>query len=237
MEDLYSISFEQILDYLAELGPRLDLKNNAYLQEALEYSYDTAPTTKPIMDSFYHDLPFMFDKERIRKMVDFNIGIDHLEGWVEQQLNGSTVGIRAYGSRQLHIVAGNGPVLGALTVIRGAVTARRHDHQGAVERSFTTGAIARTMVDMAPDHPLTKHLAVAYWRGGDEGLGIEDLPAAQHREDLRLGRLRLGQARHQVHPARHRANQPRPQTFGKHRRQGGAGKRGGDGGRRQPHRR
>ena len=118
MEDLYSISFEQILDYLAELGPRLALKDNAYLQEALAYSYDTAPTTKPIMDRFYQDLPFMFDKARIRGMVDFNIGIDHLEGWVEQQLNGCTVGIRAYGSRQLHIVAGNGPVLGALTVIR-----------------------------------------------------------------------------------------------------------------------
>lgn len=170
MEDLYSISFEQILDYLAELGPRLELSKNPYLQEALEYSYDTAPTTKPIMDAFYHDLPFMFDKERIRKMVDFNIGIDHLEGWVEQQLNGSTVGIRAYGSRQLHIVAGNGPVLGALTVIRGAVTRGDMIIKVPSNDPFTTGAIARTMVDMAPDHPVTKHLAVAYWRGGDEAL-------------------------------------------------------------------
>jgi hypothetical protein len=33
---------------------------------------------------------------------------------------------------------------------------------------FTALAIARTMVDMAPDHPLTKHLSVAYWKGGDE---------------------------------------------------------------------
>ncbi|HEX8056162.1 MAG TPA: long-chain-fatty-acyl-CoA reductase, partial [Novosphingobium sp.] len=95
MEDMYSVPFEGILDYLAELGPRLELGKNQYMQEALEYSYDTAPSTKPIVDAFYHDLPFMFDKERIRKMVDFNIGIDHLEGWVEQQLNGCTVGIRA----------------------------------------------------------------------------------------------------------------------------------------------
>ena len=84
---------DQILDYLAELGTRLDLKSNAYLQEALEYSYDTAPSTKPILDSFYHDLPLMFDKERIRRMVDFNIGIDHLEGWVEQELNLSLIHI------------------------------------------------------------------------------------------------------------------------------------------------
>ena len=108
MEDLYTLSFEQILDYLAELGTRLELKDNPYLQEALESSYATSPTTKPIMDSFFHDMPFMFDKERMRGMVDFNIGIDHLEGWVEKDINGSRIGIRAYGARTLHIVAGNG---------------------------------------------------------------------------------------------------------------------------------
>ncbi|MDE2303489.1 MAG: long-chain-fatty-acyl-CoA reductase, partial [Sphingomonadales bacterium] len=53
MEDLYTLSFEQILDYLAELGTKLTLKDNRWLQEALEYSYDTAPTTRPIMDSFF----------------------------------------------------------------------------------------------------------------------------------------------------------------------------------------
>lgn len=170
MEDLYTLSFDQILDYLAELGERLQLKDNPYLQEALEYSYAAAPTTKPIMDSFFHDMPFMFDKERIRRMVDFNIGIDYLEGWVEKAINGSKVGIRAYGARTLHIVAGNGPVLGALTVLRGAVTRGDTIIKVPSNDPFTTGAIARTMVDMAPDHPLTKHLAVAYWRGGDEAL-------------------------------------------------------------------
>jgi hypothetical protein len=31
---------------------------------------------------------------------------------------------------------------------------------------MTAGAIARTMAKMAPDHPITRHLAVAYWKGG-----------------------------------------------------------------------
>ena len=170
MEDLYEISFEDILDYLAELGERLDIRKNDYLLEAREYSYATAPTTKPIMDSFFHDMPFMFDKERIRGMVDFNIGIPYLEGWVSKPINGSHVAIRAYGARTLHIVAGNGPVLGALTILRGAVTRGDTIIKVPSNDPFTTGAIARTMVDMAPDHPLTKHLAVAYWRGGDEAL-------------------------------------------------------------------
>jgi hypothetical protein len=170
LEDLYTLSLDDILDYLGELGERCRLEDNPYLQEALEYSYDTAPTTKPIMDSFYHDLPFMFDKARIRDMVDFTIGIDYLEGWVQQPANGCDVGIRAYGARSLHIVAGNGPVLGALTIIRGAVTRGDTIIKVPSNDPFTTSAIARTMVDMAPDHPVTKHLAVAYWRGGDEAL-------------------------------------------------------------------
>jgi Acyl-CoA reductase (LuxC) len=170
MEDLYAISFDAILDYLAELGARLDIKKNDYLLEAREYSYATAPTTQPIMDKFYRDMPLMFDKERIRRMVDFTIGVPYLESWVEKAINGSKVAIRAYGARSLHIVAGNGPVLGALTILRGAVTRGDTIIKVPSNDPFTTGAIARTMVDMAPEHPLTKHVAVAYWRGGDEAV-------------------------------------------------------------------
>ena len=61
-------------------------------------------------------------------------------------------------------------MLGALTILRGAVTRGDTIIKVPSNDPFTTGAIARTMVDMAPDHPITKHLAVAYWRGGDEAL-------------------------------------------------------------------
>ncbi|MBW8785716.1 MAG: long-chain-fatty-acyl-CoA reductase [Novosphingobium sp.] len=170
MEDLYELTFEQILDYLGELGSRLDVRRNDYMHEARDHSYATAPTTKPIMDAFFEHIEPMFDRERIRRMVDFNIGVPYLEGWVEKPINGSKVAIRAYGARALHIVAGNGPVLGALTVLRGAVTRSDTIIKVPSNDPFTTGAIARTMVDMEPDHPITRHLAVAYWRGGDEAL-------------------------------------------------------------------
>ncbi len=29
-------------------------------------------------------------------------------------------------------------------------------------------ALARTMIDIDPNHPITKHISVAYWKGGDE---------------------------------------------------------------------
>jgi len=168
MADLYELSFDQILDYLGELGSRLEVGRNDYLREAREMSYATAPTTVPIMKAFFEHMPAMFDPRRIRDMCEFNIGIPYLEGWVQKSINGSNVGIRAYGSRALHIVAGNGPVLGALTILRGAVTRGDTIIKVPSNDPFTTGAIARTMVDMAPDHPITRHVAVAYWRGGDQ---------------------------------------------------------------------
>ena len=168
LDDLYQLSFEEILDYLEELGKLLHIEKNGHMQEACELSYLTAPATPPIVRGFYQHMPAMFDRERIRQMCDFTVGIPYLEGWVEQPINGSMVGIRAYGARSLHVVAGNGPVLGALSLIRGAVTRGDTIIKVPSNDPFTTGAIARTMVEFAPDHPITRHLAVAYWRGGDE---------------------------------------------------------------------
>ena len=143
MQDLYDLSFDQILDYLEELGQRLDINSNDHMREARELSYATAPTTKPILDTYYASMPAMFDRERIRRSTEFNIGIPYLEGWVETPINGSAVSVRAYGSRALHIVAGNGPVVGALSILRGAVT--RSDTLIKVPSNdpFTTGAIVR----------------------------------------------------------------------------------------------
>ena len=168
MADLYDLSLDDIIEFLVKVGKNLDFRKNDYLREAAEYSYQTAPTTPSIVDSFYTTLPMMFDRDRILQWVDNSVGREYLEGWVEKEINGSLFGVRAYGSRALHIVAGNGPTLGALTVLRGAVTRCDTIIKVPSNDPFTTGAIVRTMADVDPDHPVTKHVSVAYWRGGDE---------------------------------------------------------------------
>jgi hypothetical protein len=168
LDDLYQLKFDDILDYLEELGKHLDFNKNAYMQEACELSYHTAPITPRIVRGFYEHIPAMFDRNRIRRWCDLSVGIPYLEGWVDTPINGAIVSVRAYGARGLHIVAGNGPVIGALTLLRSAVTRSDTIIKVPSNDPFTTGAIARTMCDFAPDHPITKHLAVAYWRGGDD---------------------------------------------------------------------
>lgn len=171
MADLYSLSFEDILDYLAELGSRLHVETNEHLRQARDLSYLTAPTTPPIVDASYDSLHTYFDRDFVRENTEHLVGIRYLEGWVPQTTrNGQRFEVRCFGARTLHIVAGNAPAISAMTIIRNAVMRSDAIIKAPSNDPFTALAIARTMCDMAPDHPLTKHLTVAYWRGGDLAL-------------------------------------------------------------------
>ena len=169
LADLYTLSFDDILDYAVELGKRLALDKNQYLQEACELSYLTAPTTPTIVKGSYMGLPHMLTREFITEMTETTVGIQYLEGWVPQTLlDGTELEVRCFGARTLHIVAGNAVSLSLWTIIRNMVLRSDAIIKAPSNDPFTALAIARTMVDMAPDHPLTKHLSVAYWKGGDE---------------------------------------------------------------------
>lgn len=171
MADLYSISFDEIIDYLARLGPRLAVAENPYLQESFELSRLTSGLSDSILRYHYETLPHYFRPEVVRETADRLVGIDYLEGWVEQPPGVKpdvTVRIRAFGARCVHVIAGNVPVVGAATVIRNAITRSDAIIKTPSNDPLTSAALVRTMIDMAPDHPLTRHVSVAYWKGGDE---------------------------------------------------------------------
>ncbi|MET0987217.1 MAG: acyl-CoA reductase [Steroidobacteraceae bacterium] len=169
MADLYTLKFDDILDYLAELGARLDLRTNQHLQQAMEGSFHTAPTTRSIIEYSYKTLRNAFRRDVVTEMAEQTVGIKYLEGWVPTTLiDGRIAHIRAFGSRALHIVAGNAPLISAMTIVRGAISRSDTIIKTPSNDPFTALAIVNTMCDMAPDHPLTKHISVAYWKGGDQ---------------------------------------------------------------------
>lgn len=168
MVDLLELKFEEILDYLGELGNRLDLYKNAYLQEALELSLLTSGLGAPILRNAYSRLGAFFDKESLRDIADKTIGIPYLEGWVPREMrDGCVSSLRAVGARAVHVIAGNTPGVAALTIARNALVRSDAVIKTPSNDPATAVAIARTMIDMAPDHPITKHISVAYWKGGD----------------------------------------------------------------------
>lgn len=167
LADLQALSTNDILDFLEELGRQLDIGSNVYMQEARLVSRQAAPTTPSIVDDEYDQLPGLFE----RTVMLEELGGDHacFDGWVNRKsASGRTIGIRAFGARCLHIVAGNSPVVSAMTVIRGALTRGDSIIKSPSNDPFTAAAVIRTMCAFAPDHPVTRHFSVCYWKGGDE---------------------------------------------------------------------
>jgi hypothetical protein len=168
LRDLHDTPMAEIIDLLAALGERLVLDDNPLLQESFELALRAGGLAEPILRGVYDALPQMFTRQGMTALVDKTIGLAYLDGWVPSGGDYECISIRAVGTRQLHITAGNVPVVAAMTIARAGLTKSDILIKSPSNDPLTANAIARTLIELAPDHPLTKHIAVAYWKGGDE---------------------------------------------------------------------
>jgi hypothetical protein len=168
LRDLHDTPMAEIIEVLAELGKRLVLDDNPLLQESFELALKAGGLAEPILRGVYDALPHMFDPQGMTALVDKTIGLAHIDGWVPSGGDYDGVSIRAVGTRQLHITAGNVPVVAAMTIARAGLTKSDILIKSPSNDPLTANAIARTLIGVAPDHPVTRHIAVAYWKGGDE---------------------------------------------------------------------
>lgn len=168
LRDLHDTPMAEIVELLAELGKRLVLDDNPLLQQSFALALQAGGLAEPILRGVYDALPQMFDPALMLAMVDKTIGLDYIDGWVSSGGAFDNVSIRAVGTRQLHITAGNVPVVAAMTVARAGLTKSDILIKSPSNDPLTANAIARTLIELAPDHPVTRHIAVAYWKGGDE---------------------------------------------------------------------
>jgi Acyl-CoA reductase (LuxC) len=171
LRDVFDLPFDEIVEYLDALGRRLVLDENTFLQEALEHSMGWADLTPPLVQASFERLPAMFEAAAVREVAEAAIGVAYLDGWATRRMaDGRTASVRAVGARTVHIIAGNSPLISAVSIIRNAMTRSDAIIKAPSNDPLTALAIARTMVEMAPDHPLTRHLSVAYWKGGDTAI-------------------------------------------------------------------
>jgi hypothetical protein len=168
LADLQAVSFAEIADVLAELGRALDPAKNRHIEAAIQAGLCASNYPESMLRNSYASLPWVFRREQIYEIAEARIGIDHLEGWVSRKLaDGRELRVRAFGARALHVPAGNGGLVSAVTIIRNAITRSDAIVKIPSNDPLTAIAIARTLAEVAPGHPLTRHLAVAYWKGGD----------------------------------------------------------------------
>lgn len=125
-------------------------------------------------------------------------GRDHLDGWVRvgiRQEEGANIRIadavfaepgapgpayarrptllRAIPTRQLHITAGNAPIIPALSLLRALATKGAAVVKCPVRSWLVPTILAMALHRLGRGHPLTHHTSIAYWRGGDRA--VEDL--------------------------------------------------------------
>jgi hypothetical protein len=170
MADLHSIAIEEIVEFLGELGTRLRLARNAHLQHACAVTVAASNLTASVVEAIYEDqLARFFEPRRMLEAIDRRIGREYLEGWVhEHDADGRDLRVRAFGARTTHVVAGNSPGVTAQTVVRNALTRGDAIIKTPANDPVTAVAILRTMIDLDPDHPVTRHVSAVHWRGGDE---------------------------------------------------------------------
>ncbi|OBA75493.1 long-chain-fatty-acyl-CoA reductase [Mycobacterium sp. 1554424.7] len=168
MADLYDVGFDEILDVLEAVGDALDFESNAHLQEAYEASLIANVLPAEMLQNSYRVLRSLFSRDNVTEIADSQVGLDYLNGWVPHKLHdGRELRVRAFGSRVLHIPAGNGGLVSAVTILRSVITRSDAIVKAPSNDPLTAIAIARTLADVAPNHPITRHLAVGYWKGGD----------------------------------------------------------------------
>jgi hypothetical protein len=167
MRDLYTLTIDEIIDFIVELGKELDITKNEFMQESLEQSYAVTDLTPPILKWQYSLIEPYLERKMVRDYIDVPVGIPYVEGWQKRTLaDGRVVSIRAMGARSLHINAGNSPMTAVIALMRNALTRSDGIVKSPSNDPFTATAVARTLIKMAPDHPITKHFSVAYWKGG-----------------------------------------------------------------------
>ncbi|MFX1283271.1 MAG: acyl-CoA reductase [Promethearchaeota archaeon] len=168
LKDLYELSVEEILTFMEDLGERCVLPENEYLREAFLLNCEASGLTKSVLQTTYQALPTFLSKEFLREMLEKRIGIKYLEEWVPMTLNdGRTVSVRAFGARTAHIIAGNVPLVAAGTLARSCCTRCDTIIKLPSNDPLTASALARTMIEMEPTHPITKHVTVLYYKGGN----------------------------------------------------------------------
>jgi hypothetical protein len=91
--------------------------------------------------------------------------MDVIDGWTERE---GGYRLRAFPPRLVHVMAGNSPMVTALSIVRGALCKGVNLLKMPSNDLFTASAILRTMADIDPDHPVTRSFSTAYWKGGDE---------------------------------------------------------------------
>ena len=166
----FDTKLHEITELLAATAVQLRRDPQGLLAEAFEQMALSGDLERGVLRRAYDDLPALFEPDRLRLIVDGELGgASMLDGWCAAPSGGAAL-IRAFPPRLVHILAGNAPGVAAISIVRGALSKGVNLLKLPSNDLFTATAVLRVMASIAPDHPTVKSFSAVYWRGGDSSV-------------------------------------------------------------------
>ena len=166
------------------------------MRRSLQVSRRTSTLPDAYLDADFATLAFGLDPAAALAMIDNELAVwgipgrRFLDGWVDlpaavipgltpflaaglasgrpPHRDGSPLALRAMPTRQLHITAGNAPQVPIVSALRLILTKSVGVVKSPAEATLPASLLALAAAAALPDHPLTRHLSLVYWKGGDE---------------------------------------------------------------------
>jgi hypothetical protein len=195
-KDLYQLPVSAVLDYVSGLRGVLEQNRETLLSaartaNAASWQHDKA------LELIFEQLPAFLDADALGEGIDRELSAEGqpgrvlLDGWVQvdaQTHAGFTANIRsslfdtqessphtrpvsllrAMPTRQLHITAGNSPMVLVTSLLRAISTKGAAIIKCPHENTLVGAVLALAMLELDPDHPITRHTSLLYWPGGDQ---------------------------------------------------------------------
>jgi hypothetical protein len=164
----FDLSIADVLDFLSELGRRLDYRTNPHLAVAMKSLAADHPLGPEVLERYFASLPATFERDLLEFELRQSLGAE-ADGWrLVVDPGGRHCRVRAFPPRLVHILPGNVPGAAAVTIARGALSRGVHLLKTPSNDRFTAPAILQTMAEIDPTHPVTRSFSSVYWKGGDD---------------------------------------------------------------------
>jgi hypothetical protein len=166
----FDLSTDEVIDFLVELGKRLNPETNEAVAEAVEGLSVSNQLGRRVVESSFLQVASLFHRDVLRFELEQNLG-KAAEGWYDVIMpDGKAMSVRAFPPRLVHMLAGNSAVVSAITIARAAMTRGVHLLKLPSNDLFSAPAILQTMAQIDPKHPLTRSFSAVYWKGGDRSV-------------------------------------------------------------------
>jgi len=197
--ELYDLPARDGFDFIQAAGARLAPVSPLF-ELGLRLSGMSAEVPEELLRMAWISMSALMASEMISQMVDAELGYlgrpgsMFLDGWVDAEaevhpglsallaarlpgappmpIEPSSISIRALPTRQVHITAGNSPLVPILSSLRALATRSRSLIKSPYGATLPGALLALAMLSVDPDHPLVRNTSIVYWKGGDRD--VED---------------------------------------------------------------